>query len=240
MKNILFGFLVVVFFLSGCDLMIGRRVQGNGHIVTEERNIHAANKIKLAGSYDVEIAKGFSAAVKVEADDNLMSHIIIENEGDWLIIKSKDHESLISTQTIKIYITTDELEAVELAGSGNITGKDKFSGSNKMDLSIAGSGDMNLEINAPRVKASIAGSGNINLSGETKDQEIHIAGHGDYRAENLKSENAEVHIAGSGNVKVFADNTLDIHIAGSGDVFYKGNPKISQHIAGSGEIKQLQ
>ncbi|MDE3143632.1 MAG: DUF2807 domain-containing protein [Bacteroidota bacterium] len=240
MKNILFGFLTVAFFLSGCDLMIGRRVKGNGNIITQDRNIRVANKIKLAGSYDVEIAKGSSAAVKVEADDNLMPHIIVENEGDWLIIKSRDHERLISDKTIKIYITTDELEAVELAGSGNIIGKDKFTGNNKLDLSIAGSGDMNLDINTPRVKASIAGSGNIILSGETKDQEIHIAGHGDYKAENLKSENAEVHIAGSGNVNLFADNSLTINIAGSGDVFYRGNPKISQHIAGSGQIKQLQ
>ena len=99
---------------------------------------------------------------------------------------------------------------------------------------------MDLQINAPKVKAEIAGSGNMTIAGETKDEEIRIAGHGDYKAENLKAENAEIHIAGSGDVKVFADNTLDINIAGSGSVFYKGSPKVSQHIAGSGEIKQLQ
>ncbi len=240
MKKILLGLVIVSGFLSGCDLIVGRRIEGNGNIVTQERNIHSANKIKLAGSYDVEISKGSSAMVKVEADDNLMSHIIIENEGDWLIIKSRDHENLVSSKTIKIYINTDKLEAVHLAGSGNIIGNEKFTGADNIDLSIAGSGDINLQINTPKVKASIAGSGNIILSGETKNEEIHIAGHGDYKAENLKAENAEIHIAGSGNVKIFADNNLEINIAGSGDVFYKGNPKISQHIAGSGQIKQLQ
>ena len=240
MKNIVLAVLLGAFFLSGCDEFLGRRVKGSGNIVSEQRNIRMASKIKLAGSYDVELTKSSSTSVKVEADDNLMSHIIIENEGDWLVIKSRDHERLIATKTIKIYITTDQLEAVELAGSGNIIGKDKFTTDNKLELHIAGSGNMDLQINAPKVKAEIAGSGNMTIAGETKDEEIRIAGHGDYKAENLKAENAEIHIAGSGDVKVFADNTLDINIAGSGSVFYKGSPKVSQHIAGSGEIKQLQ
>ena len=240
MRNLVFIFVASAFLLSGCDLVIGKRVKGSGNIVSEQRNILTAAKIKLAGSYDVELTKGSSTSLKVETDDNLMSHIVTENEGDWLVIKSRDHERLIATNSIKIYITTDELEAVELAGSGNIIGKDKFNSSNKLELHIAGSGNMDLLINAPKVKAEIAGSGNITIAGETKDEEIRIAGHGDYKAENLKAENAQIHIAGSGNVKVFADNTLDINIAGSGSVFYKGNPKVSQHIAGSGEIKQLQ
>ena len=225
---------------SGCDLIIGETVRGNGNIISANRQIASANKIKLAGGYDVVLVKGPGASLKIEADDNLMSHIITQNEGGWLVIKSKNHERLVSDTKIKIYITTDVLEAVELAGSGDINGKDKFTGGDHLEIKIAGSGNLDLDINTPSVKAEIAGSGNITLSGETRSQLINIAGHGDYRAENLKAENAEIHIAGSGDVKVFADNKLDVHIAGSGTVYYKGNPSISQHIAGSGEIKQLQ
>lgn len=240
MKKNLVLFLLIILFISGCDFIAGRIINGSGNIVTEERNIHAANKIKLAGSYDVELSQGSTASVKVEADDNLMKHIIIENDGNWLVIKSKDHENLMATKTIKIYITTNELQAIELVGSGNIIAKDKFTGGNQLELKIAGSGNMDLQINTPKVNAHIAGSGNVLIAGETKDEEIHIAGHGDYKAENLKAENAKVNIAGSGNVKIFASNTLNISIAGSGNVFYKGNPTISQHVAGSGKIKQLQ
>jgi hypothetical protein len=240
MRKIATTLIVLVCFLSSCDLIIGRRVKGNGNIITQERSIRTAHKIKLAGSYDVELTKSSSPSLKINADDNLMSHIITENEGDWLVIKSREHEHLVPTDKIKIFISTEDLEAIELAGSGNIRGNDKFSTDNNLVLKIAGSGSMDLQIHSPKVKAEIAGSGNVNISGETKDQEISIAGHGDYLGENLKAENTTVRIAGSGNVKIFADNTLDIHIAGSGSVFYKGNPKISQHIAGSGEIKQLQ
>ena len=131
------------------------------------------------------------------------------------------------------------MENIQLAGTGNIIGQGKFIGSEKLVLKIAGSGDIKLEVNTPKIEADIAGSGSINLTGETKDESIKIAGVGDYLTEGLMAENATVRIAGSGDVKVFASTTLDIHIAGSGTVYYKGNPTVKQKVAGSGDIKKL-
>jgi hypothetical protein len=238
MKKILFSVLMIALVISSCDLILGRRIKGNGHIVSEQRTVNTAKKIKLAGSYDVELSKG-ATSVKIESDDNIIPYIVTEEEDGWLVIKSKEMVNLRPSSHIKVFISTEELDAVSIAGSGNIVGKDKFTGGERLELKIAGSGDINIDVNAPSVKSEIAGSGNIIISGETKDEEIHIAGHGDYKGETLKAENAEVHIAGSGNVKVFADNRLTIHIAGSGSVYYKGNPRVEQHVAGSGDIKQI-
>ena len=239
MKKIIISTLILAIVISSCDMILGRRVKGNGHITSEQRSISNAKKIRLSGSYDVELSTG-AASVKIESDDNIIPYVLTEEEDGWLVIKSKEMFNLRPTNHIKVFISTDELDALSIAGSGNIIGKNKFIGGDKLELKIAGSGDINLEVNTPKIKSEIAGSGNIIIAGETKDEEIHIAGHGDYKGDNLKAENAEVHIAGSGNVKVFADSKLVIHIAGSGSVFYKGNPKIEQHVAGSGDIKQIQ
>ncbi|MDE3254056.1 MAG: DUF2807 domain-containing protein, partial [Bacteroidota bacterium] len=102
------------------------------------------------------------------------------------------------------------------------------------------SGDMQLEINTPSLESEIAGSGTLTLTGETRDQRIQISGVGNYKAEDLKSENATVRIAGSGDVKVFAANTLDIRIAGVGSVYYKGDPTIKQSVSGSGDVKRIE
>jgi hypothetical protein len=240
MNKIIYSLLFFAVSFSSCDLILGRRVKGNGKIVIEQRSVNSARKIKLAGSYDVELTQGPVTSVKIETDENLLPYIVASEEDGSLVIRSKDHENLNPTQHIKVYITTDQLELIDLVGSGNIMGKTRFVGEANLEMKITGSGDINIEINTPKVKSEISGSGNINISGETKDEEINIAGHGDYKAENLKAENADVHIAGSGDVNVFAENKLVIHIAGSGNVFYKGNAKVEQHVAGSGTIKQLQ
>jgi hypothetical protein len=234
---LLFGMLVLA---SSCELMMARHIHGDGKIITETRKVSFADKIKLAGSYDIELVKGSIPGVVVEADENLLPYLKTRTEGDWLVIKTDNFISLDPSKKIKITITTENLRAISIAGSGNVFGTDKMSCSDKMDLRIAGSGDVNLNINAPKVFTEIAGSGNVTLAGETKDQEIRIAGNGDYLCQGLKSENADVHIAGSGDVRLFVDNKLNIRIAGSGDVYYQGNATVEQHIAGNGQIKKIQ
>ena len=224
---------------SSCRLFGFRHIEGNGVITTQTRNINKANRIKLAGSFDVEIIQGNTTGVQIEGDENILPYIIITEKDGFLVIKSKDHFSYSSTDKIKIRITTPQLEQVNLVGSGDIIGKGKFIGADKLKLNIAGSGDIRMEVNTPTIESEIAGSGSITLSGETKDETITIAGVGDYNSDGLKAENAKVIIAGSGDVKVFAASHLNVSIAGSGNVSYKGNPTIKQHIAGSGDVKKI-
>jgi len=240
MKPIFLFLAVLALACTSCRWMGYKRIKGNGVITTLDRNIHFAERIKLAGSYDVEVTQGPTTSVKVEADENIQPFIITNDEDGFLVIKTKDHVSLSTDHGIKIYITTNKLEQLFLAGSGNIIGKNKFTGGNKLTLKIAGSGDMQMEVNTPEIAAEIAGSGTITLKGETKDETIHISGVGNFYADELKAENAKIKIAGSGDVKVFADATLDISIAGVGSVYYKGAATVKQHVAGSGEVKKIE
>jgi len=240
MKHMFLFLTMIILTATSCRWFGYKRVVGNGNLETQDRPIQRAERIKLAGSYDVEITQGPTTSVKVEADENILPFILTRSEDGFLIIKSKQHVSLSTDNTIKIFITTPKLEQVTLAGSGNIIGKSKFTGGDKLTLKIAGAGDMKMEVNTPSIEAEIAGSGSMTLTGETRDQRIRISGVGDYIGEALKSENAVVKIAGSGNVKLFAATTLDVNIAGVGSVYYKGSPTVKQHVAGSGEVKKLE
>ncbi|MGI8950914.1 MAG: head GIN domain-containing protein [Chitinophagaceae bacterium] len=238
-KNYFFFLIVFILFGISCNFSGSERIQGSGNVTTEQRNISDASKIKCYGSFNVEIMPGSPASVKIEADQNLISYIITEENDGCLIIRPKNNVNLSSSNKIKITVTTNQLQEVQVAGSGDVTGAEKFSGADHLKLGIAGSGNISLEVNTPTIDANIAGSGNINLTGEAKDTKIEIAGNGDYKAENLKAENVDVNIAGSGNVKAFADATLKVNIVGSGDVYYAGSATVTQHIAGSGIIKHL-
>ena len=53
MKNLIITAILFSLIFSGCDLIIGETVRGNGNIISANRQIASANKIKLAGGYDV-------------------------------------------------------------------------------------------------------------------------------------------------------------------------------------------
>ncbi len=233
-------FLSLLLFVTSCRWSDYKKIHGNGVISSQDRTIKTAKKIRLSGSFDVEITQGPAASLTVEADENLQSYIIIKEEDGFLLIKSKGNSILESEKGIKLYITTPMLEEVKLSGSGNILGKNKFTGGSMLSLSISGSGDIKMEVNSPEIKAEITGSGSIRLSGETMTETIKIAGAGDFFADELKAEKVSVKIAGSGDVKVFADVSLDIKIAGVGSVYYKGAATVKQSVSGSGEVKKME
>ncbi len=239
MRTLLVIFAILV-MAGSCIFIDSESVKGNGIISVEERKELNAHRIRLSGFMDVELTQGNGTEVRVEADENLQQYIITEMDDDVLVIKMRNNIRFINSERLKIYITTDRLEQLTLSGSGNISGTNKFTGSDRLKLRVSGVGDLKLDLNTPELEAEISGSGSLVLSGETRNAKIQINGVGDCNAETLKAENASVKIAGSGDVKVFADTNLDVTIRGVGSVYYKGAATVSQKISGSGEVKRLE
>ncbi|MEJ7679456.1 MAG: DUF2807 domain-containing protein [Segetibacter sp.] len=65
-----------------------------------------------------------------------------ESDNGWLEIKTRDHVNIHSSHPVKVYVTTPEITALKVTGSGNLTCNNKFSSSNNMSFSITGSGNI--------------------------------------------------------------------------------------------------
>jgi Putative auto-transporter adhesin, head GIN domain len=237
MKKLIPVLLLIVVVLAACEFL-GKRVKGNGHSVTENRTVRDASRIHVLGSYDVQLSPG-TVGVKVEADENLQPYIITQNEGDQLIVKTRDGVNLHSSNPIKIYISTDKLEEISISGAGSVNGTDKFVGGDRLMISLSGVGNLNLLVNTPKIVGHISGAGSMTVSGETRDAEVQVSGVGSFKGNNLKAENVKIQLSGTGNANVYASSTLDVSISGIGSVNYSGNPTIQQHISGMGSVKKV-
>ena len=52
--------LAILVLFSSCRLFGYKHIEGNGNIITQTRNVGKATKVKLAGSFDVELTPGSS------------------------------------------------------------------------------------------------------------------------------------------------------------------------------------
>lgn len=229
--------IVITVMSASCEFNF-RSVNASGNLMTEERKVEGFTAVDAAGPMDVDIKQSNSYKVTVEADDNLMRYIVVRKEGRKLLVKLEDNVHIRNSSGIKVHVEMPELQSVDLTGSGNVRTMGRIVSDNKMDIDLAGSGNISMEVKSPEVSASVAGSGKTDLAGETRKFDVSIAGSGDVNAKELKSEEAEISIGGSGNVKVFASMKLDVNIAGSGDIVYYGNPEISRSIIGSGGLRK--
>lgn len=239
MRRYLFYAAFIAFAsLVSCNLE-GERVDGNGNLKTENRHVSNTTRIMVVGGLDVFVDQGPSG-IRVEGDENILRFVETNADNEWLEIKTRDHVNIHSTHPVKIYVTTPEINAIKVSGSGNITCNNKFSSDNNIAFSITGSGNINANVNSPAINASISGSGNMYIKGETRNADIHITGSGNYDSPDLKAENASVSISGSGDASLFAENNLKASIVGSGGIKYRGNAVVEKHITGSGAVMKMQ
>ncbi len=231
--------ICISLFSGGCEYIGGKRVRGNGVTSTQQRNVGDFTGIDVSGPFKVFISQGSVSSVKIEADENLMEYVEIENRRDNLEISTRRGYNLHPRSGLKIYVTAPSFDMLAVTGSGELKTQGKISNTKDMDVSVTGSGDLVLNIDAPAIKSAVTGSGNIIIDGGTRNFNTEVTGSGEVHAFNLLSENSDIEISGSGDVEVFASKQLKISISGSGDVRYKGNPSVSKSIAGSGNVRKL-
>lgn len=231
--------LAVLFITTFSCAQSWKKVSGNGNVTTESRTTSDYDEINCAGSFDYILVSGTEGKITIEGEENLLKHVVTEVKNGRLSVKTENGINLKTSmgKTIKVTIPFEDINGVSLAGSGDLWSEDTISSTN-LDVSLAGSGDVRLDIRATSIESSIAGSGDIKLSGKTTNLEASIAGSGDFEAFDLDSDNTEVSISGSGDAQVVSNVSIKGRVSGSGDIAYKGNPdKEDTKVSGSGTIK---
>ncbi len=216
----------------------GDRVQGNGKIVKQNREVGHFTAFATSVSGNVEIRQGNTEGVIVETDDNLQALVETVVENGTLRIRPAKKNLSLETRNMKIVVMARTLERISVAGSGAVAA-DKLN-VERMQFDIGGSGELNVgELRAESLAVSLGGSGDLKVGGNVERLQISIGGSGEVHAGRLATRDTVVSIGGSGEATVWATKSLNLSVAGSGDIGYYGDPKLSQNIRGSGSIKRL-
>jgi hypothetical protein len=211
MKKLLVLSLVSIFALTSCHW---HRIRGNGSVKTETRDVAAFEAITCDGGYEVQINCQEKQSLAIETDENLLPRVKTEVHNNTLHIDTKG--ILFPTHGIRITVSVPTIT--------------KFTSNGSTD------GDIN-NINNSALDIGIHGSGKLHLNGKSGTVTINTSGSSKIDATSLISENSNIQINGSGNIQVYATNSIGVQINGSGTVKYKGEPKsVSQQINGSGRI----
>ncbi|TAI48298.1 head GIN domain-containing protein [Flagellimonas allohymeniacidonis] len=217
----------------------GKRVKGNGNVVTLERSVGEYDAIALAGWFDVELVDGNEGEITLEGESNLLEYIKTEVKDGKLIIKTEKGVNLRPSNWgngIQITVPIESVNSVSLSGSGDVVGKTTIK-ADDFKTRISGSGDIVLTVEADSIEASMSGSGDITLDGKTTDLDVQVSGSGDIKAYGLEAEFVTAQVSGSADIKVTANQSIQARVSGSGDISYRGNPKkINTKSSGSGDI----
>ncbi|MEM6829711.1 MAG: head GIN domain-containing protein [Bacteroidota bacterium] len=216
---------------------------GSSLLSAQEKTVDVGSfsKVSLGINATLYLKQGNEEKVTIDCSQEDFAKITFEQSGDRLTIKRKEKWNWKSDgfRDVDIYITMKEIERVSLSGSGNIKGKSTLN-TEDLDLTISGSGEMDLDVSSDEVEMRISGSGDIELRGNAEEASARISGSGKVKAEDLKVKTFEASISGSGSCYVTALEEIEANISGSGNVYYSGDPeRVIANSSGSGKIKKM-
>ena len=213
-------------------------VVGSGVARTETRNLSGFHGLALSIDARLELNQDGSEGLTITGDDNIVPLVETVVEDGTLNIRWKRGIGSTSYNDIAIVVHAKSVEALAIAGSGEIRAKTLKAGN--LRLSLAGSGRAAMDaLNADSANVSIEGSGSIAAAGRIGLLDASIAGSGRLSAAKLESQKARIAVAGSGRATVWTVQALDASVLGSGTVRYYGNPRVHSAVAGSGTVRQL-
>lgn len=138
--------------------------------------------------------------------------------------------------TMKLMISVKNVADLQVNGGGKIISENSIA-SPTLNLTVAGSGSMEVDIKGDQVTAEVSGSGKMILKGYATNANALVSGSGSINAFACALETAKVKISGSGLCELTVATTLDAVILGSGVVKHKGNTKnTTKKVYGSGSV----
>ena len=235
MKNLLYSYWLVIFFVMFCSCK--RSIKGEGAVVTETRDITDATEIELSIPAIVNFVEADSFSCAIAAQKNILESIKTKVSGGELTIESDKNFNI--NKPVQIVISLPKISAITLNGSGEISGINNLH-DKQLELELNGSGKIKLSGKILDIESVINGSGEIYIKGKCDQQKISINGSGDFHGYELESANSRIEINGSGDAEVNVSDELKANLTGSGNIRYKGNPHIKSDITGSGNVQKIE
>jgi hypothetical protein len=239
MKQYLPFLLAIILFTSSCTFIGGKRVRGDGQVVTRERDISGFIGVDVSGAINVVITQDSGYAVKVEADNNLHEFIEVYIDHQVLHIHSRERFNLRPSRAIIVYVSAPTFSELYASGACQIKTNNRINSSSGMRIDISGASGVNIDVNSPKVELEMSGACNAIMKGQTRDFSVDGSGSTEVKAFELLSENTDVNLSGAGSAEVYASVKLDAEASGAASVRYKGKASMVANTSGASSVKKV-
>lgn len=230
--------LMSVAVLASSCLFAVNEVNGDGDIVTEERDHDGYTQVSLSGVGNMVLAEGDSFSLTIRTDANLMEYIETSVRGDTLVVELRSGHNVDPSDGIDYTVTLPELTGLEVSGVGQIDIGTLEAGD--LSVSVSGVGGVTIgDLDAESVTVDLSGVGSIEIDGETATLDVSASGTGSFDGGDLRADDGVVESSGVGSVTVWVTDTLDISASGVGSVRYHGSPSLTADASGLGGLESL-
>jgi len=224
--------------LSACNFNINTGENGNGNIVTQERNVtEDFTEVRGSAGLDVYLTQGDENKIVVEADENLQQYIEANIEDGRLHITSS--ENIGRSKAKKVYVTFKNINTVEASSGADVTGNSVIKSEN-ISLKSSSGAQLNVEIFAKNLTAKTSSGADLVISGKASSLKADASSGSELNAKELLVINCNAEASSGAEVTVNVKDNLETNVSSGGEVNYYGNPvSVNSNKSHSGNVNKM-
>jgi len=234
-SNFLIGIILALGLLSSCDY---DSIRASGEITSLNYNIPDYSRVKISNAFNTYVTfSDTEESIRIEANENLHSKIIVKRDGNALVIRLKKLTNVRGNATLNAYITTKNVAEFDLAGATTLTLENLWDVQNGR-VEISGASDFTGEILADRLDLDLGGASAANIYGDVGLMYANLSGSSDIRDYDLMVERLNIDMSGASEAFLSVSESIDIEASGASELNYKGDATIGhKDLSGASEIK---
>ncbi len=224
--------------LSACNFNINTGENGNGNVVTQERDVtEDFTEVKGSAGLDVYLTQGDENKIVVEADENLQQYIETDVENGKLHITTS--ENIGRSKAKKVYVTFKKLNTVEASSGADVTGNSVIKSEN-LSLKSSSGAQLNVEIFAKNLTAKTSSGADLIVSGKATSLKADASSGSELNAKELLVIECNAEASSGAEVTVNVKDNLETNVSSGGEVNYYGNPvSVNSNKSHSGNVNKM-
>lgn len=210
---------------------------GSGNLETEQYSFSNFTRVEVSSAFEFEIEQSGSYGVNVTADDNVIEHVQVSQEGQTLKIRLVGVASL-RLVTLRASVNMPQLHGLAVSGAsrGTVSG---FSSSEDLNITVSGASRVTGDITAGDVEFDVSGASTVQLEGSAGDMIAIVSGATTFNLEDFTVDNADVSVSGASTSTISLDGRLDANVSGASTLLYIGDPVMGTiNVSGASTLRE--
>ena len=224
--------------LSACNFNINTGENGNGKVVTQERQVTADfTEVRGSAGLDVYLTQGTENKIVVEADENLLQFIETDIQNGRLHVTTS--ENIGQSKAKNVYVTFKDINTVEASSGAEVTANSVIK-SQALNLSSSSGAELEVEVFAQDLIAKTSSGADLKISGKASNFQADASSGSELEAKNLLVINCKSEASSGAEITVNVQEKLETNVSSGGSINYYGNPiSVNSNQSHSGSVKKM-
>jgi hypothetical protein len=210
---------------------------GSGNLETEEYAFVNFTRVEVSSAFEFQIRQSSSHSVNVTADDNVIDHVQISQDGQTLKIRVGGAPSFRRV-TLKASVTMPELSGLTVSGASRGT-VSNFNCTEAVSIAVSGASRVEGDFTAGDIGFDVSGASAIELEGSADDMVTIVSGASTFNLGDFTVNNANVNISGASTGTINLDGRLDANVSGASTLLYIGDPLMGNiNVSGASTLRK--